>query len=1072
MKIILLFIIYIGEINKVKTKPGEKIHLVGGEDISSQDIKRICLFAGYDPDGLIDDTAVEYIKELSKFSDIYYMADNPVLDTEFSKIEPYVKGAWGIRHRSYDFGSWSLLAKKYVGWDKIKEYDELLFVNDSCYLMHPLDDLFSSMSQAKCHWWGLQSTKGLYRTINRQGVKEEISLEDVKKEYLSKFELQDPYDFLVGSYFLAFRKTIMSDENFISIIENIFSEENKARTIARYEVGLTRWLISKNYNFTCFFNMVEPFQPVFTNFAFDMIANGFPILKRYFLSNNHYNETGIEIWERKIKKAGIDKDLSIYRNNLYRTSNSEKYYSLYGNILEETEEVKTLSARKIDEEAPKYDNWWGFPVCAFNNGLNDNTRAMFEFVKNNPNIKKIIFSRKKNIKVDGNNVLVVPLKSPEGLFYIARCKHIFLKHTIKSNVFWELDPQKHNFYNLWHGIPLKKIHYVSNDRLHLAKRTEKENRSLSAVISASNVDRLAMTAAFWPLTFHDVWLTGLPRHDFITCAEESLPSDFYKELCNLKNVLRDRKLILFAPTFRNDQENGYYNFSKDEIDQLSALLKENNCVLGIREHMADTSGTYGSVFVGETFINLTESIFKNVEIVLRCSDIVITDYSSCFIDFLLTGRPVISFAFDRDSYLNERGMFYDLDWCFPGPVVTEFPDLIQSLDSALNGTFDRDMYNQKRSIFLEYMDSKNSNRVYNKILEYNNEITIEKNTKGKVVFVYNHDDIDSYIFRVLSFVYIMRKNGYICEMYNDKQISRNVVRGCSFLFMNNVSISKNIVDLMQEAKFGGATVVYDTEASILEDIDYNDISYCSLSDEDVIRVINERKKRLVCMNEADVVTVNSKNLSEDLSNKNIRNVFVGDYSPTKTCKNNISNERKEEDNINICYFAGYTSDPLDFMECCDAINRISSEFKNVKFSIVGKKDYRKYFEENVSADFIDRDTMSKKSYGDIVSNYDINILPMRDNVYNRCLGSTLVQEAAKCGVVTVASMIGPFPTIISDKNDGFLVKDNILWYDTLKEIVSDKSIIKYCSNNAKNKYLDPMVEHNFSEEVLSVFKMH
>ncbi|WP_264820591.1 CDP-glycerol glycerophosphotransferase family protein, partial [Acetobacter pomorum] len=324
-----------------------------------------------------------------------------------------------------------------------------------------------------------------------------------------------------------------------------------------------------------------------------------------------------------------------------------------------------------------------------------------------------IFSRKKNIKVDGNNVLVVPLKSPEGLFYIARCKHIFLKHTIKSNVFWELDPQKHNFYNLWHGIPLKKIHYVSNDRLHLAKRTEKENRSLSAVISASNVDRLAMTAAFWPLTFHDVWLTGLPRHDFITCAEESLPSDFYKELCNLKNVLRDRKLILFAPTFRNDQENGYYNFSKDEIDQLSALLRENNCVLGIREHMADTSGTYGSVFVGETFINLTESIFKNVEIVLRCSDVVITDYSSCFIDFLLTGRPVISFAFDRDSYLNERGMFYDLDWCFPGPVVTKFPDLIQSLDSALNGTFDRDMYNQKRSIFLEYMDSKNSNRVYN-----------------------------------------------------------------------------------------------------------------------------------------------------------------------------------------------------------------------------------------------------------------------------------------------------------------------------------------------------------------------
>ena len=49
-----------------------------------------------------------------------------------TRLAPHTAGAWAIRHGAYDFGSYSMLAKELVGWDRIATYDELLLVNDSC----------------------------------------------------------------------------------------------------------------------------------------------------------------------------------------------------------------------------------------------------------------------------------------------------------------------------------------------------------------------------------------------------------------------------------------------------------------------------------------------------------------------------------------------------------------------------------------------------------------------------------------------------------------------------------------------------------------------------------------------------------------------------------------------------------------------------------------------------------------------------------------------------------------------------------------------------------------------------
>ena len=57
-----------------------------------------------------------------------------------------------------------MLARDLVGWDVIEGYDELLLVNDSCYLVQPFDRVFARMDARAADWWGLQATYDEFTT--------------------------------------------------------------------------------------------------------------------------------------------------------------------------------------------------------------------------------------------------------------------------------------------------------------------------------------------------------------------------------------------------------------------------------------------------------------------------------------------------------------------------------------------------------------------------------------------------------------------------------------------------------------------------------------------------------------------------------------------------------------------------------------------------------------------------------------------------------------------------------------------------------------------------------------------
>lgn len=400
--------------------------------------------------------------------------------------------------------------------------------------------------------------------------------------------------------------------------------------------------------------------------------------------------------------------------------------------------------RLYDAVVPKRADHWAFSTHYLHTGrFIENQRAMFEFVKTDPAIRKIIFYRGQledpQIE-DAVNYEIVQHGTLRGLHLLGRCKVVFLAHSISMDfsLRWgarafailKLSFRDRIVVNLWHGIPLKRLLYVANEATHrhterVAYRRE-ERRGYSGLIASSDIDSYAMAAMFYPLNYRQIWLTGLPRNDFLRQEIARLPRYIRTSLEQIHALKRGRRLVVYAPTYRQTDVSAnarYYEFSKDEIEALRGVLRRHGTVLGYRPHYFKNSTEYFNLdqfLDGDELLDLSQAVVPEFSAVARECDVLITDYSSVYIESLYLGKPAISFAYDLDNYREEQdGLLYDMDLAFPGPVCRDFKSVLHELDALLGGS--QVVLNQRltttHKLFFAHNDGCNSERVFNRVLQ-------------------------------------------------------------------------------------------------------------------------------------------------------------------------------------------------------------------------------------------------------------------------------------------------------------------------------------------------------------------
>ncbi|MCI5677298.1 MAG: CDP-glycerol glycerophosphotransferase family protein [Candidatus Faecisoma sp.] len=237
----------------------------------------------------------------------------------------------------------------------------------------------------------------------------------------------------------------------------------------------------------------------------------------------------------------------------------------------------------------------------------------------------------------------------------------------------------------WHGTPLKRLGHdieikkansTENKKIR-NKRYDKDASMYNYMISPSRFCTEKFTSAFnlKELNKEDVIIEkGYPRNDYLFNYKKGDVRRIKKEL----NIPSNKKVILYAPTFRDNQHSaniGYtYNVELD-FDKLKKEISDEYIVL-FRPHYFIANKFDFKKYNGFVY-NVSE--YEDINELYIISDILITDYSSVFFDFANLKKPMIFYMYDKEEYKNNLRDFYiDLKE-LPGPIIETQRKLISEI---------------------------------------------------------------------------------------------------------------------------------------------------------------------------------------------------------------------------------------------------------------------------------------------------------------------------------------------------------------------------------------------------------
>ena len=152
-------------------------------------------------------------------------------------------------------------------------------------------------------------------------------------------------------------------------------------------------------------------------------------------------------------------------------------------------------------------------------------------------------------------------------------------------------------------------------------------------------------------------------------------------------------------------------------DELLNLLEKQDAYLMMRCHMSELNQFNDKILLSsDRIIVADQTMFPSVDSILGYTDILITDYSSIYFDFLLLNRPIIFLPYDLDQYTGSRGLNFDFDTNAPGLKPDNNSSFINSLKIYFEvPSTDEAERIRVRNKFNKFADDKSSERIIEKI---------------------------------------------------------------------------------------------------------------------------------------------------------------------------------------------------------------------------------------------------------------------------------------------------------------------------------------------------------------------
>lgn len=321
-----------------------------------------------------------------------------------------------------------------------------------------------------------------------------------------------------------------------------------------------------------------------------------------------------------------------------------------------------------------------------------------------------------------SELIIVRRRSVRYFFFLA-CARLWVSNCRMPAYLKKRSKQV--YIQTWHGTPLKKL---ALDMTHSCMAGEEDieayhegfrrnSRTWDYLLSQNAYSTKIFRRCF---DYHGVILqTGYPRNDvLVACRNNAARAEEEKNRLRDKLGLpRDGKVIVYAPTWRDDEANGKntYSFSTAlDYEELLRLLGNEYTIL-VKSHylVKDSLDLF-------RYRGAVRSFDEKCDIadLYLVSDVLVTDYSSVMFDYSLLGRPMIFYCYDLERYKDDiRGFYFDFESVAPGPVVSTTEELARAICD-----YDPGEWEERYAAFSKRFDSFESGCASNLMGELINEI--------------------------------------------------------------------------------------------------------------------------------------------------------------------------------------------------------------------------------------------------------------------------------------------------------------------------------------------------------------
>ena len=337
----------------------------------------------------------------------------------------------------------------------------------------------------------------------------------------------------------------------------------------------------------------------------------------------------------------------------------------------------------------------------------DSPKYIYEYIAQNHPEYECVWAINDGAKIP-YGAKTVKRFSFQYAYYLAVSK--YLVFNVRPPL-WYRKREEQVFLETWHGTPLKRLVFdqeeVTSASPKYKQQFYRQRKDWDFLVSANPFSTKTFRSCF--LYEGEMLEYGYPRNDILYWPNKD---EIAQQLKEKLGIPKDKKTILYAPTWRDDQHYGLGQY-KFELALDLKLMKErlqDDYVVLLRTHhyISDHIDVSG---LGDFVINL--SSYDDISEIYLISDICITDYSSVFFDYANLKRPILFYTYDFDKYKNQlRGFYIDMNTEVPGPLLYTSEQVVQAIEDIDEITEEyKERYDQFYDRFCCYDDGHASEHV-------------------------------------------------------------------------------------------------------------------------------------------------------------------------------------------------------------------------------------------------------------------------------------------------------------------------------------------------------------------------